>query len=352
MAFPGGAARTVSAMTRAGAAFFPFFCYVTRLLRFEQKISMTERLLLRVFAALALVSLAACKTVPITYPDVVAPQAAAITPVRHTGRPVVALVLGGGRERGYAHVGVIKALEEEGIRVDMVVGTSVGSLIGSLYAGGMSPVDLRQLALQLDESDVEDYKISRSGYVSGLLLQDFVNRALKNRSIEELNKPFAAVAVSLSDGRSVVFNRGNTGMAVRASSSIPGVFQPVNIEGATYVDGGVRHPVPVGVARQMGADIVIAVDISRKPQEAETPTSILNIMLQSLRIMQQAVIEREIGDAQIIIHPKLGDTGEVDFATKLRLIEAGEQAARAAIPQIRELQRKLSQTETRELAAP
>lgn len=333
-----------------GLPFLPVFCYVTLLLP-EQKILMSERLFVRIFAVLALMSLAACKTVPLTYPDVIAPQATELAPVR-AQRPVVALVLGGGRERGYAHVGVIKVLEEEGIRVDMVVGTSVGSLIGALYAGGMSAQELRQLALQLDESDVEDYKISKSGYVSGLLLQDFVNRALKNRSIEELSKPFVAVATNLGDGRSVEFNRGNTGMAVRASSSIPGVFQPVNINGDTYVDGGVKHPVPVGVARRMGADIVIAVDISRKPQDAEKPTSIINIMLQSLRIMQQVVIQREIGDAQVIIHPKLGDTGEVDFATKLRLIEAGEEAARAAIPQIRELQRKMTRVEARELTSP
>ncbi|OGT32129.1 MAG: esterase, partial [Gallionellales bacterium RIFOXYD2_FULL_52_7] len=216
---------------------------------------------------LLLLLLSACSTPPLQYKDVVLPQAVYSAQLQ-SDRPVVALALGSGGDRGFAHIGVIKVLEANNIKVDLVLGTSAGSVVGALYAGGYDGVALEKLALEMDREKLKDFDFSRRGYVRGEQLQDFINRALKNRSIEQLDKPFVAIATQLSSGRAVAFNRGNTGMAVRASSSIPGVFYPVIIQGEEYVDGDLKKPVPVTIAREMGADFIIAVDISQQPKDS------------------------------------------------------------------------------------
>jgi len=230
---------------------------------------------------------------PIQYKNVVQPQAVLIEPVQ-SDKPIVALALGSGGERGFAHIGVIKALEENGIHIDIIVGTSAGSVVGALYAGGYKSDELEQLAIKLDQDQLNDFELSKRGYIRGEQLQDFINRALKNRSIEQLNKPFVAIATQLSSGNAVAFNQGNTGMAVRASSSIPGVFNPVLIGGEEYVDGDLKKPVPVSVAREMGADIVIAVDISQQPKDNPLPQDIIDTLTQSIRIMRQSIVAREL----------------------------------------------------------
>ena len=197
--------------------------------------------------------------------------------------PKIALVLGGGAVRGFAHIGVIKTLEAHGIVPDMVVGTSAGSVVGSLYAGGYTGFELQKIAFQLEQESVGDWVLPDRGFIKGEMLQNFINKALQNRAIERLNKIFAAVTTELQTGEMAVFRRGNTGMAVRASSSIPGVFQPVSIGGKEYVDGGLVSPIPVRAARGMGADIVIAVDISSKPKNAKLNDTI-DIFLQTFNI--------------------------------------------------------------------
>lgn len=294
--------------------------------------------------------LAACaSTQPIQYKNVVQPQAVSIEPIQ-SDRPVVALALGSGGERGFAHVGVIKALEANGISVDIVVGTSAGSVVGALYAGGYKGDALEQLALKLDQAQLDDFELSKRGYIRGELLQDFVNKALKNRSIEQLDKPFVAIATQLGSGNAIAFNRGNTGMAVRASSSIPGVFHPVLIGGEEYVDGDLKKPVPVSVAREMGADIVIAVDISQQPKDNPAPEDIIDTLSQSIRIMRQSILARELEAAQIVIRPAIGQTPEIDAASKQRLIRSGEEAAVAALPMIRDWQQKIANEKTLERA--
>lgn len=290
--------------------------------------------------------LAACATPqPIQYKNVIEPQA---VPIEHiqSDKPIVALALGSGGKRGYAHIGVIKALEANGIKVDIVVGTSAGSVVGALYAGGYKSDELEQLALKLDQAQLNDYELSRRGYIRGEQLQDFINRALKNRSIEQLERPFVATATQLTTGNAVFFNRGNTGMAVRASSSIPGVFYPVLIGGEEYVDGDLKRPVPVSVALEMGADIVIAVDISQQPKDNPMPRDIIDILTQSLRIMRQSIVTRELESAQVVIRPIIGYTPEIDAASKQHLIRVGEDAAIVAIPQIREWLRKVANEKT------
>jgi NTE family protein len=286
--------------------------------------------------------LVACaSTQPIQYRNVVQPQAISIEPAQ-SDKPVVALALGSGGERGFAHVGVIKVLEANGIGVDIVVGTSAGSVVGALYAGGYKGEELEQLALRLDQAQLDDFELSKRGYIRGELLQDFVNKALNNRSIEQLGKPFVAIATQLSSGNAIAFNRGNTGMAVRASSSIPGVFHPVLIGGEEYVDGDLKQPVPVSVAREMGADIVIAVDISQQPGDNPAPEDIIDTLTQSIRIMRQSILARELEAAQVVIRPAIGQTPEIDAASKLRLIRSGEEAASAALPLIREWLQKIA----------
>jgi len=272
---------------------------------------------------------------PLQYQDVVDPQALVIEPMR-SARPVVALALGSGGDRGFAHIGVIKALEANGIKVDVVVGTSAGSVVGALYAGGFDAAGLEKLALEMDRGKLKDFDISRRGYIRGEQLQDFVNRNLHNRSIEALDKPFLAIATRLSDGRTIAFNHGNTGKAVRASSSIPGIFYPVTIGTEEYVDGDLKKPVPVGLAREMGADLIIAVDITQQPKDHAELKDIIDILKQSLRIMRQSIVVRELEAAQVVIRPETGMTTEMDQDSKLRLIKIGEDATTAVIPQIRE----------------
>lgn len=285
--------------------------------------------------------LVACATPPLQYKDVPPPAAIYVAPVE-SDKPVVALALGSGGDRGFAHIGVIKVLEANGIKVDIVLGTSAGSVVGALYAGGYNGAALEKLALEMDREKLKDFDFSRRGYVRGEQLQDFINRALNNRSIEQLDKPFVAIATQLSSGKTVAFNRGNVGMAVRASSSIPGVFYPVMIGGEEYVDGDLKKPVPVTVAREMGADFIIAVDISQQPKNHPPLNDIIDILKQSLRIMRQSILSQELESAQVVIQPEIGPTPEIDATSKLHLIKAGEEAATAALPMIREWLEKIA----------
>lgn len=282
---------------------------------------------------LLLVACAAPK--PLQFPNVIEPQSVVIEPVR-SNQPIVALALGSGGERGFAHIGVIKALEENDIPIDIVVGTSAGSVVGALYAGGYNGVALEQLAIQMDRDKLNDFDLSKRGYIRGEQLQEFINLALQNRSIEQLDKPFVAISTQLATGNAVAFNRGNAGKVVRASSSIPGIFYPVLIGGMEYVDGDLKKPVPVSVAREMGADIVIAVDISQQPKDNPAPQDIIDILTQSIRIMRQSILVHELDSAQVVIRPAIGITPDIDAASKLHLIKIGEDAGLAAIPQIRE----------------
>ncbi|BAN35579.1 putative esterase of the alpha-beta hydrolase superfamily [Sulfuricella denitrificans skB26] len=256
--------------------------------------------------------------------------------------PKIVLVLGGGAVRGFAHIGVIKTLEAHGIVPDMVVGTSAGSVVGALYAGGYSGFELQKIAFQLEQESVGDWVLPDRGFIKGEMLQNFINKALQNRPIERLSKPFAAVATELQTGEMAVFRRGNTGMAVRASSSIPGVFQPVKIEGREYVDGGLVSPIPVRAALNMGADIVIAVDISGKPKNVRLNDTI-DIFLQAFSIMGQTIGRYELAEADVVIRPQTGMIGATEFDQKHLAIMEGEKAALAALPLIRsKLQQKAS----------
>jgi NTE family protein len=256
-------------------------------------------------------------------------------PEARLSAPKIALALGGGAARGFAHIGVIKALEAHGIVPDMVIGTSSGSFVGALYASGYGGFDLQRVALQLEDTVIADWSLPDRGFIKGEALQNFVNHAVQNRTMEKLNKPLAVVATDLQSGEPVVFRTGNTGMAVRASSSVPGVFQPVTISGREYVDGGLVSPVPVRAARSMGADLVIAVYISNNPRLGKTKDS-FDVMLQTFAIMGQSIAGYELPEADIVIRPDTGRIRSTGFEDRHLAIIEGEKAGLAAIAAIKQ----------------
>ncbi|WP_082793492.1 patatin-like phospholipase family protein [Collimonas pratensis] len=254
-------------------------------------------------------------------------------------KPVkIGLALGGGAARGFAHIGVIKALESQGIVPDIVVGTSAGSVVGALYAAGNNGFALQKIALQMDEAAISDWSVPFFAKVSGVLkgeaIQNYVNKTIHNVPIEKLKIPFGAVATDLNTGAPILFRRGNTGTAVRASSAVPGVFQSVVVGGRQYVDGGLVSPVPVRFAHEMGADFVIAVNISASP-EAQAASSSVDVLLQTFAIMGQSINSYELKDADIVIRPELGAMKGNDFAARNTAILAGEQAAMAQMALIK-----------------
>jgi len=279
---------------------------------------------------------AGCASLPSPPPDH-PPRAERLVPVQEAARPVVAFVLGGGGARGFAHTGALRVLDEAGIRADLVVGTSAGSLVGALYAGGIRNQDLVEKAIAVQREQLVDFVFPNRGFIEGERLQAYINAALRGRLIEQLEVPFVAVATDLHTGRLVAFNRGDTGMAVRASCSVPAVFQPTLIEGREYVDGGLSSPVPVSVARDLGADLVIAVDVSRQPAEQNDFGSTTALLTQAFLIMEHSLAERETRLADVVIRPDLAKVPAADLAARAEAIRAGEDAARAALPQIRRL---------------
>ncbi len=255
--------------------------------------------------------LAGCATTPFNHTAADAPYAVPLQRISKA-QPVVGLVLGAGGSRGFAHVGVLKAFEEAGIEVDVIVGVSSGAVVAALHAGGMRAAELEANALAIEDNDLLDFTLFGPGVIEGGRLQAYINDMLHNRPIEALQKPFAVIAAERETSRMMIFNRGNTGLAVRASASVPKLFWPVLIRGTEYVDGGVANRVPASVARQMGADIVIAVDVSwRSSAEAQ--------------------------QADVVIRPQTIRTRITDFSQKVANLAAGEEAAREVVPQLREL---------------
>ena len=244
--------------------------------------------------------------------------------------PVIAIALGGGGAKGFAHVGVLKVLESHGIQAKIVTGTSAGSFVGSLHASGKTPFQLQQIALGFKESDIRDLTLNRQGFVQGQKLQDYVNKTVANKPIEQFPRRFAAVATRLDNGTKADFIKGNAGQAVRASCSIPNVFVPATIGGVKYVDGGLVSPIPVKTAKNMGADIVIAVDISARPT-GNTPMNMWGLLDQTINIMGQQSINEELNDATVVIQPKVGHLGTLDLKASNEAILEGEKAAQLKI---------------------
>jgi len=251
--------------------------------------------------------------------------------------PRIGLALGGGAARGFAHVGVIQVLEEAGIRPALVTGTSAGSLVAALYASGKNGAQLQHIAESMEEATIADWtlQVLSRGALRGEALAKYVNVQVGQKQIEALPMPLGIVATDLKSGERIVFRRGNTGQAVRASSSVPGVFQPVTIDGREFVDGGLTSPVPVKVARDMGADIVIAVDISQEPLRAKVQGTI-DVLLQTFLIMGRTIAAQELQSADVVVSPATAELASANFDSRNLAILEGEKAALAAVPRIRE----------------
>ena len=300
-------------------------------------------LLRRFHLACVLVLLAACATVPPPVKPVLpvtesSPPVAPTTPPPPKKIPKLGLALGGGAARGFAHIGVLQVLEEEGIKPSLVVGTSAGSVVASFYASGKTGQQLQWLADTMDETQFTDWAnpFSGRGILRGEALGKYINSQLNGMKIEDMKLPLGIVATDLRTGDGILFRRGDVATAVRASSAVPSVFEPVQIAGKDYVDGGLVSPVPVRYARQMGADLVLAIDISSRPEDAKT-TDMLKVLLQTFSIMGKSISQLELAQADVVVRPALPDIGSTEFSARKKSIEAGRAAMKQAMPQLRAL---------------
>jgi NTE family protein len=285
---------------------------------------------MRIICAFALLTvLLSCATAPKELP---AP----------TKQARIAVVLGAGASKGFAHIGVLKILELNKIPIHMIVGTSVGSFVGSLYAYGYNPYELQTIAFALQKDDVADYIIPDNGFIKGEKLETFVNKKVKYTPIDKFKIPFYAVTTNIQTGEETAFIRGDAGKSVRASCSIPGIFQPAVISGQMYVDGGVVSPLAVDVARRNGADVVIAVDISSNLASAP-PTGTIETIMQAIDIMYSRIAAIQIKNADVVIKPNVGYIGSSDFSKRHEAIMEGEKATGAALPAINSILSKLRQ---------
>ena len=272
-----------------------------------------------------------------TSPPVVNPPVTVVQPAP-IRRPVhLGLALGGGAARGFAHVGVIQVLEEAGLKPSHVVGTSAGSLVAALYASGKTVPELRKAAETMEEAEITDWMVPllNRGALRGEALAKYVNTQVGGRPLEQMKIPLGIVATDLRSGEAITFRRGNTGSAVRASSAVPAVFQPVRIGEREYVDGGLVAPVPVHQARQMGANFVVAVDISSDP-EGNSADDTFQILMQTFTIMGKSINTLALKEADIVIRPALTGVKSADFSARRRSIEAGRVAMLAQLPKLKE----------------
>ena len=278
-----------------------------------------------------------------TFFSILVMAACAPKEVKPTPTPArIALVLGAGASKGFAHIGVLKVLESNKIPIHMIVGTSAGSFVGSLYAYGYNAFQLQKMSFSIEKGDIVDITIPDNGFIKGEKLEEYINEKVRNTPLEKLRIPFYAVTTDLQNGQEVIFGKGNTGTAVRASCSIPGIFNPVKISGRIYVDGGVVSPVAVDAAKKLGADIVIAVDISADVN-GKPPDGTIETILQAINIMYSRLSATQLSKADIVIRPKVGYIEPGDFSKRHEAVLEGEKAALEALPAINALVSRLQQ---------
>jgi NTE family protein len=284
---------------------------------------------------LTALALAGCGTLSTPEPAPVPPPIEPPPVVKPPPKPPrIGLALGGGAARGFAHIGVIQVLEENGIKPDLVAGTSAGSLVAALYASGKTGAELATVAQSMDEGALTDWSYPGRGLIRGDALARYVREKTGGKLIEQMRIPLGIVSAELTTGEGILFRSGDTGLAVRASSAVPAVFQPVKIGLKEYVDGGLVAPVPVRYARQMGAEVVIAVDIS-SPPDAVAPTDPMRMLMQTFSIMGRSINVSELREADVVLRPKLHDVASSDFGARLRAIKAGREIAQAQLAAIK-----------------
>ena len=256
-------------------------------------------------------------------------------PIASAKTPLIGLALGGGFARGIVHVGVLKALEAEGITIDFVAGTSVGALIGAAYCSGVTPAELESIAARVRFRDLARWTLSRYGFATNQRMISFLDRVLKVKTFEELPIPLAVTATDFASGEGVVFRSGPLADPVRASCAYPGVFLPVTVNGRMLVDGMLAHSLPSQPVRDMGADRVIAVNLKSTWSNADGPRHIFDVIGQCFSIAQDMNCTQARVCADLIIEPDVTGYRYDDFEHSSELVRIGEQITRAALPQIR-----------------
>jgi NTE family protein len=252
-------------------------------------------------------------------------------------RPRIGLALGGGMARGCAHVGVLRELEKNDIPIDLIAGTSVGSLIGGAYAAGLNADQIEQLALKIRWNLLGRVTMSKLGFNSSERTEEYIRANFPVTEFEKLRLPFGAVSCDLQTGKMVVFTEGSLPLAIRASCALPIFYTPVLVNGRMMVDGGLVGHIPASVARTMGADIVIAVDVNSQHMPIPQPTHLLTVMSQALAIMGRSSVGYLYQDADLVIRPEITHIRPDDLSKAAEMIAAGEAATRRVIPRLKQL---------------
>lgn len=258
-------------------------------------------------------------------------------------RPKIGLALGSGSSRGAAHVGVLKVLEEAGIPIDVIAGTSVGAFIGALYAGGQPISAFERVLPTVRWSQLVRVAVPPRALVNNAPMARFVEKFIGPVHFEDLPIPFAAVASDALSGEAYILNTGRVSHAICATTAIPGFMEPVKYNGRLLVDGAVVHPVPVALAKSLGADIVIAVDLSLPPDRRKAPKHFVSSIVNTIEIMSRKIVHEELQLADIVLNPQM-ETNTVTFKASSSYIRLGEKLAREALDEIR---RKIREAEHR-----
>jgi len=252
----------------------------------------------------------------------------------------IGLALSGGAARGIAHIGALKALREAQISIDMIAGASSGALIGTLYASGLNIETIEKVALGLKWREFADFTLPKMGLISGKGIEEFVSEHTGVSDFKELKIPLAIITTDLISEREVVFREGLLARIVQASCSIPGVYTPVKYEDMLLVDGGVVNILPTDVLRRMGADFVIGVDVNTKATISSEPKNVFQVIIQAWDVISRQGAERARKDADLIIYPEIGDISKVDLKRARELLQAGYQATKKVIPQLKKEMKK------------
>lgn len=249
-------------------------------------------------------------------------------------RPKIGLALGAGGARGFAHVGVMQALENMNVPIDMIAGSSMGALVGALYCSGMETKYVESLAVNLKRRHWIDFTVPKMGFVNGNRIMEMIRFLTKQKNLEDLDVPLHVIATDVEKGERVVFKEGPTWEAVRGSISIPGIFVPHRYQGRLLIDAAVTDRVPIQAAKEMGADIVIAVDVGLYEKETEVK-SIFDVIFQSIEIMEREIVRTRILDADVVIRPDVGHISSTAFTQIDDCVRLGREACEQVAEHIR-----------------
>ncbi|HOL17849.1 MAG TPA: patatin-like phospholipase family protein [Bacillota bacterium] len=247
--------------------------------------------------------------------------------------PKIGISLGSGLARGLAHIGVIKVFAQAGLKIDCIAGSGMGGIVASLYASNFEIKLMERLARSISRRTWMDFTFPRMGLIAGERLEELMYLLTGRRAIEDLNLPLALSTTDLCTGEQVLLRRGCIARAVRASCAVPGIFSPVRLQGRILADGGIIERVPVNAVQEMGAELVVAVDVGYYVAEYKI-SHIFDVMAKTIDIMSREICQKQLDRADVLIAPDLRDIGPFHFHRVQEIIHRGEEAARAALPLI------------------